>query len=130
MVAIRTSRCNASEKRLDDRSRNRERERFNELPLVPDKDSAMMCRERGHDVLMFQFAADEVLDTIELDASLGIDFSNPGDMPPGDRQGQMTVRADVVLETNRAFVSGRGSRPDFDREAPSLRIPGSGAAIS
>jgi hypothetical protein len=37
-VAVRTSRCNGSEKRLDDRSRDREREGFNELPLVLDKD--------------------------------------------------------------------------------------------
>jgi len=56
---VRTSRCNASEKRLDDRSRNRERERFDELAFVPDGDSAMMRRECGHDVLTFQFAADD-----------------------------------------------------------------------
>ena len=96
---VRTSRCNASEERLDDRSGNREGERFDALPLVLDKDAAMMRRDRGHDVLVFQFAADKVLGAIELDASLGIDFSNPGDMPFGDRQGQMPVGADVMFET-------------------------------
>jgi hypothetical protein len=96
---VRTSRCNASEKRLDDRSRNRERERFDELAFVPDEDSAMMRRECGHDVLTFQFAADEILGPVELDVSLGVDFTNPGDRPSGDRQGQMPVGADIFFET-------------------------------
>ena len=81
---VRTSRGNASEERLDDGSGNRERERFDELPLVLDEDSAMMRRERGHDVLVFQFAADEVFGAIELDASVGVDLANPRDMAFGD----------------------------------------------
>ena len=96
---VRTSRCNASEERLDDRSGDREWERLDALSLVLDEDAAMMRRERGHDVLVFQFAADEVLGAIELDASLGVDFSNPGGMPFGDGQGQMAVGADVTFET-------------------------------
>ena len=58
-----------------------------------------MCRESGRDVLVFQFTADEVLGAVELDVSMGVDFSNPGDMPSGDRQGQMPVGADIFFET-------------------------------
>jgi len=96
---VRTSRCNASEKRLDDRSGNRERERFDDLALVPDENSTMMRRERSHDVLMFQFAADEVFGAIEFDSAMSVDLTNPGDVSFGDRQGQMPVGVDIFFET-------------------------------
>jgi len=59
---VRISRCNASEARLDDRSGGREGEGFDALPLVLDDDQPVMSRERGHNVLVFQFAADEILE--------------------------------------------------------------------
>lgn len=63
-----------------------------------DEDSAMMRRERGHDVLPFQFTKDEVFGSIELDSSLGIDFPNPRHVTFSDGQGQMPVRVDVLIE--------------------------------
>jgi hypothetical protein len=95
---VRTSRCKASAERLDDRSRNRERERFDELALVLDKDPTMMRGERGHDVLPFQFSADEVFGAVELDTSLGVDFPNPGNLALGDGQGQVPMGTDVLFE--------------------------------
>jgi hypothetical protein len=65
---------------------------------VLDKDSAVMRGERSHDVLAFQFSADEVFGAVELDASLGVDFSNPGNMTLGDGQGQMPLGTDVLCE--------------------------------
>ena len=105
----RTSRCNASEKRLDDRSRNRERERFDELAFVPDEDSAMMRRECGHDVLTFQFAADEILGPVELDATMGIHFADERHPALGDRNRLVTTGIDIGIE-REAVREMAGSR--------------------
>lgn len=72
--------------------------RFDELPLVLDEDQPMMRRERGHDILPFQFSADEVFGTIKLDSTLAIDFANPRHMTLGDGKSQMTADVDIGLE--------------------------------
>ena len=92
-------------------SRKWEWNRLDELPLVLDEDQPMMRRERGHNVLPFQFSADEVLGTIKLDSTMAIDFANPRHMTLGDWKSQMTAGIDVGLEKEavREMPEGRPS---------------------
>jgi len=84
--------------RVDDFANERERKRFDNPPFVLDEDSAMVIRERSHDVLSFQFPADEILGAVELDATMGIDLANPRDQAFGNGQCQMTRGIDVGIE--------------------------------
>ena len=120
---VRTSRCNASEERLDDRSRDRERERFDKLPLVPDEDSAMMRRERRHDVLMLQFAADEVFGAVEFNATVGVHLADERNPALGDRSSQVSSVIKIMLETEggRKMTECRPELiAEYSREAGSV----------
>jgi hypothetical protein len=64
---VRTSICKSSEEGIDNASGERERERLDELALVLDENPPVMRRERGHDVLPFQFSANEIFGAVELD---------------------------------------------------------------
>ena len=58
----------------------------------------MMRRKRGHDVLPFQFSADEILGAVELDPTVVIDLANSRHVTLGDGKSQMTAGVDVELE--------------------------------
>jgi len=47
-----------------------------------DEDSPVMRGERGHDVLPFQFPADEVFGAVEFDATVGVHLTNERNMCP------------------------------------------------
>ena len=52
---------------------------FDEFPIMLDIDRPVMRGERCHDILSFQFPADEVFGAVELDTTVGIDLANPSD---------------------------------------------------
>lgn len=106
---VRTSIGNRSAEGLDDPSFEGERERFEEFSLVLDENPAVMSRERGHDVLPFQFSADEVFGPVELDAAMGVDFSYPRDqtLRQGQRQSAMDVEIGIESKSGGQMTERR-----------------------
>jgi len=64
-----------------------------------DIDRPVMRGERCHDVLSFQFPADEVFGAVELDTTVGIDLANPSDQAFCNRKGRMTPGVEVRIES-------------------------------
>jgi hypothetical protein len=67
---VSTSICKVSAEGVDGLSHIREWDRLDKLSFVLDEDPFMMRGERRHDVLPFQFPADEVFGAVELDAAV------------------------------------------------------------
>src|SRR4030043_1846966 len=105
---VRTSICKCSDERINNRSCKGERDRFDELPLVLDEDSPVMRRERGHDVLPFQFSADEIFGAVELDTAVAIDLADERHMAPSDGKSQMTAGIGAGLEREDVRKRGGG----------------------
>ena len=70
-----------------------------------------MRGERRHDVLSFQFPADEVFGGVELDAAVAVDLTDERDTALGDGKGQMTSGIDVMIE-REAFGQTAEHRPE------------------
>ena len=106
---VRTSICKCSDKRIDNLSFEGEWDRLDEPALMLDEDSPVMRGERGHDVLPFQFAADEVFGVVELDAAVGIDLADKRDAAFSDGESQVTAGIDVMIkgEAVRKMAEGR-----------------------
>lgn len=98
LVTVRTSICKRSAEGIDDASCEREQDRFDEPALMLDKVSPVMRGERGHDVLPFQFAADEIFCAVELDKAVAVDLADKRDAALGDGKSQMTTGIDVMIE--------------------------------
>jgi len=96
---VRTSQTSwGSTERLDDLSLEGEGKRFNEFALMFEKDAAMMRGEYSHHILVFQFSADEVFSSVELDTSAGINLANPGNQALGNRQRQSALVVEIGSE--------------------------------
>jgi len=93
-----TSICKCSDERINNCSCEWERDRLDELPLVLDEDPPMMRRERGHNILPFQFPADEVFGAVELDTAVTVDLTDERQTVLGDRKSQVTAGIDVMVE--------------------------------
>jgi len=107
---VRTSQTDwLSAEGIDNPSREGERDRLDELPLVLDEDPPMMRGERGHDVLPFQFSADEILGAVELDRAVAVDLADERHTALGDGKSQMTAGIDVGIEREavRKMAEGR-----------------------
>jgi len=106
---VRTSICKCSDEGIDNPSCEGERDRLNELLLVLDEDSPVMRRERGHDVLPFQFSADEISGAVELDTAVAVDLADERHTALSDGKNQMTAGIDVGLEREavRKMAEGR-----------------------
>jgi hypothetical protein len=106
---VRTSICKSSDEGIDNPSCEGERDRLDELPLVLDEDPPVVRRERGHDVLPFQFSADEIFGAVELDTAMTVDLANERHATLSDRKGQATAGIDVGLEGEaiREMAEGR-----------------------
>ena len=100
---VRTSIGSCSAKGIDRLPRKGERKCFDEFPIMLDIDRPVMRGERSHDVLPFQFPADEVFGAIELDTTVGIDLANPRDQAFGNRKGQMTPGVEVRIESKAGW---------------------------
>jgi len=72
--------------------------RLDELPLVFDEDSPVMCRERSRDVLPFQFTADEIFCAVELDRAVAVDLPDERYESLGDGKGQTAAGIEVGFE--------------------------------
>jgi len=84
--------------RIDNRSCEWERDRLDELPLVLDEDPPVMRGERSHDVLPFQFPADEVFGAVELDTAVAVNLADERHTALGDGKSQVPAGIDVGLE--------------------------------
>ena len=107
---VRTSyTVRASAEGIDNPSREGKGSRLDEPTLMLDEDSPVMRGERGHDVLPFQFPADEVFGPVELDTAVTVDLANPRDQTFCNRQGQMTpgVKVWIEREAVREMAEGR-----------------------
>jgi hypothetical protein len=106
---VRTSICKCSDERIDNRSREGEGDRLDELPLVLDEDPPVMGRERGHNVLSFQFSADEIFGAVELDTAVTVDLTDERHPALSDGKNQMTAGIDVGIEREavREMAEGR-----------------------
>jgi hypothetical protein len=115
---VRTSHtlCLSAE-RIDDPPCERKREDLDELPLVLDEDLLMMRRERGHDVLPFQFSADEVIGAVKLDPAVAIDLTNPRHMTLGDGKCEMTAGIHVGLERELVREMAEGRPETFAKDS-------------
>jgi len=80
-----------------------------------DIDRPVMRGERRHDVLPFQFSADEVFGAVELDTTVSIDLANPKDQAFGNRKGRMTLGVEVRIES-KAGGQMTESRPELISE--------------
>jgi len=74
-------------------------------------------RERRHDVLSFQFPADEVFGAVELDTTVGIDLANPRDQAFGKRKGRMTPGVKIWIDS-KADGQMTESRPELISKDP------------
>ena len=93
---VRTSyTVRASAEGIDNPSCEGERDRLDEPTLMLDEDSPVMRGERGHDVLPFQFPADEVFGAVELDTAVTVDLADERDATLGDGKNQVTAGIDV-----------------------------------
>ncbi len=117
LATVRTSICKCSDKRVDNFSFEGERDRFDESGLILDEDSPVMRGDCGHDVLSFQFAADEVFGAVELDAAVGIDLTDKRDTAFSDRESQVTVGVDVLIKSEAVREMAEG-RPEPLAEHP------------
>jgi len=107
---VRTSyTVRASAEAIDNPSCERERNRLDELSLVFDEDSPVMRGERGHDVLPFQFPADEVFCAVEFDTAVTVDLADKRDAALGDGKNQVTAGIDVMIETEAGREMAEGS---------------------
>ena len=107
---VRTSyTIRASAEGIDNPSCEGERDRFDEPTLMLDEDSPVMRGERGHDVLPFQFPADEVFCAVELDTAVTVDLAGERDATLGDGKNQVTAGIDVRIEREavREMAEGR-----------------------
>ena len=106
---VRTSICKCSNEGIDNPSCKGERDRLDELSLVLDKDPPVMRRERSHDVLPFQFSADEIFGTVELDTAVTVDLADERHVALCDGKSQVTSRIEVGIEreTVREMAEGR-----------------------
>jgi hypothetical protein len=106
---VRTSICKCSDEGIDNPPCEGERDRLDELPLVLDEDPPVMRGERGHDVLPFQFSADEILGAVELDTAVAVDLADERHTAPSDGKSQMTAGIDVGIEREavRKMAEGR-----------------------
>jgi len=102
---------------IDDGACEGKRNDFDELALVLDVDAPVMDRERGHDVLPFQFSADEIFGAIELDPTVAIDLPNPRDMALGDGKRPMAVGIDVGLERKAVGQMAEGRPKTFAKDS-------------
>ena len=110
MAAVRTSITDRpSSDWVNDLSNERKRECPDDLPIVLDENSAVVRRERGHDILPFQFPADEVFGAVELDATMGVHLADKRDAALGDGESQVTAGIDVMIEREavREMLEGR-----------------------
>jgi hypothetical protein len=98
LPTVRTSICKRSDKRVDNLSFEGERDRFDEPALVLDEDSPVMRGDRGHNVLFFQFAPDEVFGAVELDAAVAVDLADKRNAALGNGESQVTAGIDVLIE--------------------------------
>ena len=106
---VRTSICKCSDEGIVNRSCEGKWDRLDKLPLGLDEDPSVMRGERGHDVLPFQFSADEVFGAVELDTTVTVDLADERHMALGDRKSQMTAGIDVGIEREavREMAEGR-----------------------
>ena len=107
---VRTSyTVRASAEGIDNPSCEGERDRFDEPTLMLDEDSPVMRGERGHDVLLFQFSADEVFCAVELDRAVTVDLADERDATLGDWKNQVPAGIDVRIEREavREMAEGR-----------------------
>ena len=107
---VRTSyTVRASAEGIDNPSCERERNRLDELSLVFDEDPPVMRGKRGHDVLPFQFPADEVFCAVELDTAVTVDLADERNAALGNRKNQVTAGIDVRIEREavREMAEGR-----------------------
>jgi len=109
---VRTSIGSCSAKGIDRLPRKGERKRFDKFPIMLDIDRPVMRGERRHDVLPFQFPADEVFGAVELDTTVGIDLANPRDQAFGNRKGQMTPGVKIWIDS-KADGQMTESRPEL-----------------
>lgn len=84
-----------------------------------------MRRQRGHYILPFQFSADEIFVTIELDPAMGIDLANPGNQALSNRQRQPALALEIRVEskTGRKMAESRPESISEDtRKAGSVLV--------
>jgi hypothetical protein len=97
-----------------------ERNRFDEFSLVFNENAAMMRGQSGHDVLPFQFSADEVFGAVKLNASLRTDLADPGNQALRKRQRHPALAVEIGIESEagRKMTEGRPeSVPEDTRKA-------------
>jgi len=107
---VRTSIGNCSAEGINGLPRKGERKRFDEFPIMLDIDLPVMRGERRHDIMPFQFPAVEVFSAVELDTTVGVDFSNPRDQALHNGRGQMIPAVEVRIES-KAGGQTTGIRP-------------------
>ena len=118
MVAVRTSQTVwRSAEGFGDLSRKGERKCLDDPPLILDENSTVVRRERRHDVLSFQFPADELFGAVELDTTVGIDLANPRDQAFCNRKGRMTPGVKVRIDS-KADGQMTESRPKLISKDP------------
>jgi len=97
-----------------------ESNRFDEFSLVFNVNAAMMRGQSGHDVLPFQFSADEVFGAVKLNASLRTDLADPGNQALRKRQRHPALAVEIGIESEagRKMTESRPeSVPEDTRKA-------------
>ena len=90
-----------------------------------DKNLPMMSGQRSHHILMFELPADEVFGTVELDAAMGSDLTDPGDPAAGSGQRRLALAIEVRAEreaVRQVMEVGLEPVPENAREAGSMLV--------
>ena len=126
MAAVITSQTDwGSTERPEDAPRIGERDRSDEFAVVFDKNPPMMSGQRGHHILVFELPSDEVFGTVELDAAMGADLTDPGDPATGNGQRRLAFSIEVRVEREavRPMTEvGLEPIPENAREAGSMLV--------
>jgi len=89
-----------------------------------DIDRPVMRGERRHDVLPFQFPADEVFGAVKLDAAMGPDLANSGDQAAcnGQKQPALAVEIGIESEVCRQVTESRLESIPENRPGSASRV--------
>src|SRR4030042_3382874 len=96
---------------LDDLPCEWEGDGLDEFPLMLDEPPPGMRRERGHDILPLQFAADEVFSAFDLDRAATVDLADERHPALGDGKCQAPAGIQVRLEREALGEMAEG-RPE------------------
>ena len=87
---------------------NRERERFDNPIVLFNNHSLSMSRNSGNNILPLKFLPDEISSTIDVNSSMGVNFSDKGDLPFCNREIKMSIGVNISFKGKTLWQMSEG----------------------